>query len=827
MYIYGQITKAMKRGIILIILALHCLAGHSQGLHFRGSDHQISDRTSMIIHPHKGFRDSLVLRFDFSPTQENDVGFIFRVGRCSEEKSPGGLCLYMDSMGADYAFQVILEGERCILDLTIPRASVHDGKYIPVSFKMDPTRDSVFLAIGNHSAAGSLAFQARAKTFLCLGKNEYRIDVPAFDLRNLSITMDDDIITFPLDEDSGNTASSSKALISAKVNNPEWLNRDRLHWKKRHTQSSAGFLTCGYDASRHEVYMISKDSLIRYPIGKGSISAIRTRETNPVRTLLGSSFPCNGGYCCYEAYYENDIADNTATMAFLTTEGDWTSLSSHRLPTQLHHHNLITDALRHRHYIYGGFGNRQYNGLFYHLDAENQWTPAPELSGDTVHPRYFASASWDPHTDKIYLFGGMGNESGNSVLGRQYMYDLFAIDPVTFEARMLWRLPQQSPNKVPVRNMVLPGDSCFYTLMYPESNTETELQLCCFSLQDGTMQTYADAIPMNSDRILTNANLYYDEALSKLIAVIEESSNDIDSKVTVYTLSFPPLKRSISTVNRQRIQLFIGMLSVLLILCGGVIVYARHKAKKRRPKGSIPAAALEPLKPQPNSISLFGGFAAYDASGNEITTEFTEKIRHLLLLILRGGDKGVSSKRIHALLWPDKDNEHAKNLRGVTMNKLRKALSCMEGVSIEYEDGYFTLKGEEPFKCDYLMFRSILNDEHPDMNMLVRILSKGKFLLGESDPLFDKMKDDTEQQILPVIQNEMKRRLEMKEYANAILCADILFNIDCLDEDALKGKVLAYRLLAREDEARVCYQSFISQYKREYGEEYTTSYENL
>lgn len=161
------------------------------------------------------------------------------------------------------------------------------------------------------------------------------------------------------------------------------------------------------------------------------------------------------------------------------------------------------------------------------------------------------------------------------------------------------------------------------------------------------------------------------------------------------------------------------------------------------------------------------------------------------------------------------------------MNKLRKALSGMEGVSVKYEDGYFMLCGQEPFSCDYFLFRAILKDERPDMNTLVRLLSRGKFLLGESDPLLDKMKEDTEQQILPVIQSEMRRRLEMKEYANAVLCADIIFHIDCLDEDALKSKVLAYRLMGREDEARVCYQSFISQYKREYDEEYGTSYENL
>ncbi len=393
--------------------------------------------------------------------------------------------------------------------------------------------------------------------------------------------------------------------------------------------------------------MISRDSLICFPIGKGSISARKTANINPVRTFLGSSFAYKGGYFCYEAYYEDDVPADTPTLAFLGQDGRWESLSCQRFPTQLHHHNIIADTLRGCHYLYGGFGNQLYNGTFYRLDEDNRWRPAPKLSGDEVWPRYFASAGWDPVSDKIYLFGGMGNESGNHVLGRQYMYDLFAIDPLTFEAEMLWTLPKQEPNRVPVRNMVLPGDECFYTLMYPESNTETELQLYCFSIADGRMQTYADVIPMNSDRILTNANLYYDEALQKLIAVIEESSNDIDSTVSIYTLSFPPLKRSITTVNGVRLQRIAVLLLALLALSVVVVLSARKRARNRRLRGSIPAAALEPLKPRPNSILLFGGFAAYDSNGNEITTEFPERIRHLLLLILRGGDKGGGEFQAH------------------------------------------------------------------------------------------------------------------------------------------------------------------------------------
>lgn len=138
MYICWQTTEAMKRWVILLLIALNCLTTRAQGLHFRGMECPIKDRTSMSIHPVQRFRDSLVLGFDFSPTKENDVGFIFRIGSGRDDNNTGGVCLYMDSRGADYTFNVILEGVRSISELSIPRSEVQEGKWLPVSFKLSP-----------------------------------------------------------------------------------------------------------------------------------------------------------------------------------------------------------------------------------------------------------------------------------------------------------------------------------------------------------------------------------------------------------------------------------------------------------------------------------------------------------------------------------------------------------------------------------------------------------------------------------------------------------------------------------------------------------------
>ena len=67
----------MKIKAILVILAfISCWTAVGQGLHFRGSEYPIEERTSMNIPLRKAFADSLVIRFDIAFSRERDNGYI-------------------------------------------------------------------------------------------------------------------------------------------------------------------------------------------------------------------------------------------------------------------------------------------------------------------------------------------------------------------------------------------------------------------------------------------------------------------------------------------------------------------------------------------------------------------------------------------------------------------------------------------------------------------------------------------------------------------------------------------------------------------------------
>lgn len=67
------------------------------------------------------------------------------------------------------------------------------------------------------------------------------------------------------------------------------------------------------------------------------------------------------------------------------------------------------------------------------------------------------------------------------------------------------------------------------------------LRLYRFLVKDGSCQILGDSIPIYSDKITTNARLYYNERLSRLFVTVQETRDDVSSKFSVYSLLFPPV----------------------------------------------------------------------------------------------------------------------------------------------------------------------------------------------------------------------------------------------------------------------------------------------
>jgi hypothetical protein len=563
---------------------------------------------------------------------------------------------------------------------------------------------------------------------IVFGKSDHIIDVPEIAVDKLVVNAEH-TYTFPLDEADGESVCNQEGTLYGKVENPIWLINEAYHWRKEGGFASASEAGSCYNADRNEIYYFNRDSLFVYNMETGSTSAKAFAERCPVKLFLAGSFFDSGSerLYAYEVYTENGDSEPMIASLDLHTLG-WRVESYSRLSMQLHHHCSYYDAVRKRYTIFGGFGNMYYSNKFYMFNAEEgRWNTLGSLSGDFLCPRYFSSAGYLDSNHSVYIFGGMGNESGDQVIGRCYFHDFYKVDLQEMRVQKLWDISEGQPNMVPAQDMVILNDSCFYVLRYPESVSNSFLHLYRFSVEDGSCHILGDSIPIYSDKITTNARLYYNERQSRLFVTVQETSDDVSSKFSVYSLLFPPVSLEKYTANNgggNALHVWLVLVAAVVAVAGGSvwIVYKRHRNSGkgedgkavRQDKEQLPEASDVKVEKMAvdtgtvNSMYLFGDFSVFDRNGRNISYMFSLRIKQIFCLILRYSDAdGISSKQLSDLIWPDKPKDKVKNSRGVAINHLRKILKELDGIELVYEKGCFRFTLSSDFYCDYLRFMAI------------------------------------------------------------------------------------------------------------------------
>jgi DNA-binding SARP family transcriptional activator len=563
------------------------------------------------------------------------------------------------------------------------------------------------------------------------------------------------------------------------------------------------------------------------------------QEKCPVELVLGTNFidSKHNKLYSYEVYNDNYDGPTVASLDLDTHQ--WTAENSDQLTSPLHHHGSYLNSATGEFTLFGGFGRMRYSNDFFSYDlSKKEWSSIDGLEGDFLSPRYFSSVGYLKETNSIYIFGGMGNESGEQTVGRKYYYDLYKIDLTTKQISKLWEIPWERDNVVPVRGMVILNDSSFYTLCYPEHFSESLLKLYRFSLKDGSYEILGDSIPIHSDKITTNANLYYDSGLNNLFAVVQEFEDDISSDLKVYSLSFPPLSaRELATYSKKKDHsiLVIVIISSSLATGIGYFIYKKGKSRKQQRVGDHPrteSATSNTIEPttQANSIYLFGEFTVRDRNNRDITYMFSAQLKQIFCLVLQYSttEDGIASQRLSNILWPDKPADKVKNSRGVTINHLRKVLSELDGVELIYEKGHFKIEQTNQFYCDYVRCIEIIakNELETDRDELVRIVSRGKFLQLSDHPLFDAFKEEVEKKLEPVLLVELEKSFTTEAYPLALALAEAIFNIDPLNDVALTFQLKAMQKMEMNDEARIRYQAFIIEYKKVMGSDYPHPYKS-
>ena len=420
-----------------------------------------------------------------------------------------------------------------------------------------------------------------------------------------------------------------------------------------------------------------------------------------------------------------------------------------------------------------------------------------------------------------------------SYVGRTYNYDLYQLDLETETIEKRWKVDMPLRNIVPGRGMVV-TDSSFYTLCYPEYFTNSHLALYRFSLSDGNFALFGDSIPIRSEKIKTNANLFLSPNTHELCALVQEFDNDdIASSVKVYTLTFPPvtLESLAAPTPGGNHPVRVALLAGLVIVGVAVFFFLKRRKNIRKPAlHGHPVHTVPHTDSRANAVYLFGDFTVMDRNGRNINYLFSDKLQQLFIVLLQASmNEGVSGQRLNEMLWPGRTVEKVKNSRGVAINHLRKILKEMDGISLVYDRKVYRIEFSDDFYCDYLHCLAIvsLGNIMEKKDELIRIISRGKFLKNNDVPVFDTFKQHIESNIESTLIYGMHSCYKAGENMHVVTFAEALFEIDPFNEEALAMLIKAMNRMKLTEEAKKRYYLFITEYKKSLGIEYSKPYSAL
>lgn len=841
---------------LLFLLTGMTLFAYSQGLLFQANDKEIKERTSLQIFQEGEipcFTKNFQLSFELSIRDFDTFGYVFLLKEDQGKTQYSFTYIYLDGENSTFKFNT--DGKENHYSLNL-RNDALAYQWIPVSFAFDLQQDVLTIRIGdNEKRITSLGLKDTFCPHLFFGRYDYILDMPTFAIRNLKLEGDrSHSYTFPLNENEGEEVHTSTGKVLGTVVNPVWLINGSYHWGKLFEYSFQTPSGITFEPDSQRLIIFSQDSLLTYNLLKRQPQKYSYSNKLPVKLQLATHFmnTTDGKLYVYEL---NNLPLGDATVAALDLNNqEWKQTGVAALPVQLHHHDGFWDETTGKYLVFGGFGNKRFNNTFLEYDIEGDRWDTLSYSGDRIIPRYFSGMAVNKNREHIYVFGGMGNESGEQSVGRNYLHDLYLLDRKQQSVRCLWQ--NASDHRLVVaRDMILtPDEKYIYALCYPEYLSDTYLQLYRLTVDDGTMKALGDSIPMRSEEIMTNANLYYNSLTHEYYCTTTEFDKKGHTVIRTYVLSAPPVSLDEIRSYGSRSSLEIRWLWIMagigvLLLAGGVLFVRKKRGKQRNavlesssvlmspPVGREPDKSVQGKETlakedyesslvRPNAVYLFGPFTVIDRNGRDITHLFSSRLRQVFIyILLHSTHNGVLSASLNEVFWADKPDDKVKNLKGVTINQIRKNLAELDGVELVHDKGYFRLVFTDCY-CDYFRFRTLKNAEEVE-NELGILLMRGKFLDGMDAGMMDHFKQKVEEFLSSFLPLEIERLYQQHKYDAVIRFCNVLFRVDPVNELALAYGMHALNHTGSSQEAILQYSLFVREYRQMMNEEYSTSYAEL
>ena len=828
-------------------LILFSFAGNSQGIRFNSSESSIAERTSynVFAHDQQKFTGDFSIEFDLSIIDSKIFGYILNV---KDQNNPISYSLaYINSTDELGELKFNLDGVKELLSVPINKQLIGSRKWIKIVLNF--TYKKITLSVND------LIFSSNENKFnniiipeIYFGKHGSVIDVPFIAIKNLNLKNKNKKTAFKFNESNGSSVYDTNGDLFGEIDHPNWLITESYHWKLINTKSFEKVTSLTYDENNNRFIYQNSDSLSFYNHTNNKIDFYSFKNNLKVPMRLGTSFldPNENKLYVYEL---SDVFEGNPAISSIDLDNPeyWIESSYQKLSQQRHHHTSFFDYKTKKYLIFGGYGNQWYTNDFNTYDIVNDNWNIEEFKGDIISPRFF-SGSTQLDDQNLLIFGGQGNKTGEQSVGKTYYYDCYKVNLNTKKIEKLWGINQKNKKLVSTRNIILSKDSkSFYTLSYPEYIPSTFLQLYNYSIKDGAYKILGDSIPMISEKIRTNANLYFNKSTNQFFCTTQEFNEDGSNNINIYSLNGQPISRdAIYSVEEEKDSKIIFTIITLLIMLG-ILYYLKFLNKIRNVRKETFKSQVQNIlkakkhtnivEARANSTFLFGSFKVIDKNKKDISYLFSPKIRQLFLLLLFNSRQqeinGLKSETIHSTLWPDSTPQKAKNLKNVIISQLRNIITAVDGLELIYSKGHFYMEFGDEFYCDYFEFstkmESLTNElfDYNSLDELTNLISPGKFLLSINDECFDKIKKNFEYEVLKIIPNQLKQLYNSKDYTPIISLTEILFNIDTLNETAFYYRIHTLHKMGLNLKAKKQFNDYIIRYNKIMGDNFPRTYKDV
>jgi two-component SAPR family response regulator len=619
------------------------------------------------------------------------------------------------------------------------------------------------------------------------------------------------------------------------VKNPEWIVNKHFYWQAKSRFHIRDKASVAYDEANNRIILINGDSILCYYPRYG------TTENYKSGNILSGFNVEDAIYNPYSSrcYLFGDTAVPPPAPVTLQNNLMLTCLHPFGEKNSAHHSYFFSSSGDL--YRFGGAGNHLYSNKISRYDNERQQWEMLSFTGDIITPRFYSAAGDGVQPDEKLIFGGFGNETGKQEHSGHNLYDLHLLNLKQKTIIRLWGFPEMPKVEfIPGNNLILSEDKKhFYALCYAHHLPNTMGHLYRFDLQNGSYDVVSDSISFISEDMNTSVNLFYSRQMNEFYAVIREFSDKGETDVKVYSLLSPPITKSRlenSVPPREWYGIFIWI-AALVIFLPAAYMFLRYLYRKRMARRNGDAG-LPHLQQESeydgklqkrSAVYIFGNFTVYDRNGVDISYRFGLKMRALfsLLLLNTNNGAGISTEELTSKIWPDKDTNGAKNVRNVTVKRLRNLLEDIEGISLLHQNSQWLFTFEPPFYCDYLEYSGLRHRLYTDtesypalMERLVMILRNGTLLLSVHDLGIDEYKSKEEEKLVQLLKDYINYLYVEKQYQKIIFTAVIFFMQDPLNEEILNICISAYNKLGKNGDAKILFKNYKRTYKMLTGEEY-------